>query len=538
VPILTVQQGNGERRIPFSADCSLLDILDGTDLRVRSGCRGGGVCGLCRVRIDSGDAGAPTPNETAHLDTSELGQRIRLACQVMPKHDLRIVILSQAPKSNWRSLPGGAAISVRQFPVIVPEGLPVNVTVPCGVAIDLGTTHISISLYELGGGKWLAGRYGLNPQMQYGSDVMTRLMCASDSPGHADDMGKQVLDAIGEALSDIAAREGIDIQRVVRLVLVGNSAMLALLSGRNYGLLLQPRHWMSPIDCLPDTTDAWTDSLGIHPRANIEVLPPIAGFVGSDLLAGVLTSGLTQTGAGGLFIDFGTNSEIALWDGRELWVTSAAGGPAFEESGISCGAPAESGAIYRVGFRDGVLEYSVIGNGEPLGLCGSGLVDLIACLLRSGRLTCSGQFAPPFAGEGFTLARRYRDIVLTKGDVDLFQRAKAAIGTGIQVLLARAGMGFRDVSRTCVGGFFGRFLDVGNAREIGLLPEVPPDSVELLGNTALAGCSDALLSSAAAEHLRNLGQRARSVNLSNCHDFDDIFLENLYLRPMRESIEW
>jgi uncharacterized 2Fe-2S/4Fe-4S cluster protein (DUF4445 family) len=369
--------------------------------------------------------------------------------------------------------------------------------------------------------------------MQYGSDVMTRLMCAADCPGHAGDMGKQVLDAIGEALSDIAARERIDIRRVVRLVLVGNSAMLALLSGRNYGLLLQPRHWMSPIDCLPDATDTWTGSLGIHPRAKIEVLPPIAGFVGSDLLAGVLTSRLTQTGAGGLFIDFGTNSEIALWDGRELWVTSVAGGPAFEESGISCGAPAESGAIYRVGFRDGVLDFFVIGDGEPLGLCGSGLVDLIACLLRSGMLTCAGQFAPPLSGEGFTLARDARHIVLTKGDVDLFQRAKAAVGAAIEVLLSCAGMGLTDVRRFCVGGLFGRFLDVGNAREIGLLPNIPPDSVELLGNTALEGCADALLSSMAADQLRDLGQRAKTVNLSRCADFDDIFLKNLYLRPMK-----
>ena len=533
MPILTVKQGNGEHRIPFGSDRSLRDILDATDLRVRSGCRGIGACGLCRVRIDSGDAGAPTRSETAHLDSTELEQRIRLACQVMPKHDLAIVILEPAPKSNWRNLPDGANRSATLFPITAPEGLPVNVNAPSCVAVDLGTTHISISLYELTSGKWLAGRYGQNPQMRYGSDVMTRLICAFDSPEHASDMGRLVLDAIGEALLDIAAREGIDTHRVVHLALVGNTVMLALLSGRNYRLLLQPRHWMSPIDCLPDNTATWTDSLGIHPQAQIEVFPPIAGFVGSDLLAGVLTSRLTETGAGGLFIDFGTNSEIALWDGRDLWVTSAAGGPAFEESGISCGAPAEPGAIYRVGFSDGVFDFSVIADCEPHGLCGSGLVDLIASLLRSGMLIGTGCFTPQVPSEGFALARGDWDIVLTKGDVDLFQRAKAAVSTGIKVLMTRAGMGFDDVKRICVGGFFGRFLDVDNAREIGLLPGISSVSVELLGNTALAGCADALLSSAAAEHLRNVRQRARTINLAQCPDFDDIFLENLYLRPMR-----
>ncbi len=154
--------------------------------------------------------------------------------------------------------------------------------------------------------------------------------------------------------------------------------MLALLSGRNAGLLLQPSHWMSAIDGLPDDTGAWAVAWGIHPQARIEVMPPLAGFVGSDLLAGVMTTHLTENGAGNLLIDFGINSEIALWDGQTLWVTSAAGGPAFEGSGIRCGLPAEPGAIHRVRLRNGALDFAVIAGGEPRGICGSGLVDLIA----------------------------------------------------------------------------------------------------------------------------------------------------------------
>ncbi len=142
-------------------------------------------------------------------------------------------------------------------------------------------------------------------------------------------------------------RKGINLQHVVRLVLVGNTAMLALLSGRNYKLLLQPGYWMNAIDCLPKDTEFWAVSWDIHRRAGIEVMPPVAGFVGSDLLAGVVATHLTEYGGGGLFIDFGTNSEIALWDGRTLWVTSAAGGPAFERSGISCGLPMAPGLSIR-----------------------------------------------------------------------------------------------------------------------------------------------------------------------------------------------
>ncbi len=533
MPTLIVELEDGERRIPFIPGQSLRDILDTTDVRVRSGCRGMGACGLCRVRIEAGEAGEPTLNERVYLDSAQLAQGIRLACQVRPEQHLQIMILAPALESNWRSLPGREGWRIRRLPAFPLRDLPPGVKRPYGVAVDLGTTHISLSLSELSSGQWLAGRYGLNPQMYFGADVMTRLVAASESPEQARAMGQQAVEAIGEALWDIAVREGINLQHVVRLTLVGNTAMLALLSGRNYGLLLQPRYWMSTIDCLPEDTEAWAVSWSIHPQARIEVIPPLAGFVGSDLLAGVVTTRLTENGPGGLLIDFGANSEIALWDGQVLWVTSAAGGPAFEGSGLSCGLPAEPGAIYRINLRqDGGLDVAVIAGLKPRGLCGSGLVDLIANLVRSGRLTKLGRFAATVSKEGFVVLRGERDIILARGDVAMFQRAKAAIGAGIRALLAQADMRYEDLQRICVGGAFGRFLNVANAQEVGLLPRIQPDLVELCGNTALAGCEDVLLSLAAVERLKNLRDQAKIINLSLCPDFDDIFLENLYLQPM------
>ncbi|MGD9367416.1 MAG: ASKHA domain-containing protein [Desulfobacteraceae bacterium] len=553
MPTLMVNMEERQRRIPFEAGRSLRDILDATDLRVRSGCGGRGACGLCRVRIDAGQGGVPTANERVYLDTDELDRGIRLACQVIPTQDLQIAILAPAPKALWRSLPDDAGQRMGRICAPPWKNLPLEVSTPCGVAVDLGTTHISLSLYELSSGKWLAGRHGLNPQMRYGSDVMARLVTASGSAEQARAMSRQVVEAIGEALFDIAAREGINIERIVRLIVVGNTAMLALLSGQNYELLLQPSHWMRPVDCLPDRPDLWAVPLGIHPRARIEVIAPLAGFVGSDLLAGLMRTHLTENGPGGLFIDFGTNSEMALWDGRVLRVTSAAGGPAFEGSGISCGAPADPGAIYRVNFRrvnfrrvnsrrdnsrrvsprNEVLDFAVISDSQPRGLCGSGLVDLIAGLVRSGSLTNKGQFGPDVPQEGFVVARGEHTIVLTKSDVDMFQRAKAAIGTGVQVLLTQAEMEYKDLRRIYVGGLFGRFLDVVNAQQIGLLPVIPPERVDLCGNTALAGCSEALLSSIAVQRLKELRDRTRIINLSRWPDFDDLFLTNLYLQPMR-----
>jgi len=316
LPILTLMHDAREHRVPFVPGKSLRNILDDTDFRVRSGCRGVGACGLCRVRIKAGAVGEPTQNERIHLDAAELSKGIRLACQIMPEDDLVIEILSPAPKSVWRRLDNSAQGPIEGFLPFPMSHLPNNVSRPYGVAVDLGTTHINLSLHDLFSGHWLAGRYGLNPQMDLGSDVVTRLLAAAESTEQAGILSRKAVEGIGGALWDIASREGIDLTSVTRLVLVGNTAMLALLSGQNHSLLLQPSYWMSAIDCLPGDTRMWADAWHIHPQAKIEVLPPLAGFVGSDLLAGVLTTHLTEEAAGGLFVDFGTNSNRFLgWKG-------------------------------------------------------------------------------------------------------------------------------------------------------------------------------------------------------------------------------
>jgi uncharacterized 2Fe-2S/4Fe-4S cluster protein (DUF4445 family) len=316
------------------------------------------------------------------------------------------------------------------------------------------------------------------------------------------------------------------------VTLVGNTAMLALLSGRQCDRLLVPSQWALPIDCRPEATDEWVQTWDIHPGARIDAIAPVAGLIGSDLLAGVLATDLTAAEGGQLLIDFGTNSELAFWDGEVLWCTSAAGGPAFEGSGMRCGFPAEPGAIERVEFADDGLHVQVIGGAQPQGLCGSGVVDLMAGLVRSGQLSSRGRFTSGVPEEGFHLGVGGRDLVFTGADVDLFQRAKAAIGVGISVLLDRAGWRNKDLRQVCVGGAFGRALAIGNAQALGLLPAIAPERIALCGNTALAGCTAALLSPAARERCQRLVGQSRVINLSACPDFDERFLDHLYLRPM------
>ncbi len=533
MPVLTIRQPEGIRRIEFSNGRSIRDILDETDIRVRAACNGMGACGLCQIKISGNTAGKPSGNELTILSPATLSRGVRLACQVIPHQDLEIEILNQAPPSAWHSIEAETDLHNRlSLPL---QQLPAA-TGTLGMSVDLGTTHISITISDIHPGRRITGRRGLNPQVDSGADVLTRLVSAK-SEKQAKKLQSQVLSAISDGLRDISSRDGIDLRRITRATIVGNTAMIALLSGQNHRCLLEPRYWTEFIECRPLETSSWCDIWGIGEWAAVEVIPPLAGFVGSDLLAGIIATGLTENGPGALLIDFGTNSEMALWDGNTLWVTSAAGGPAFEGCGISCGMPAEPGAIFGVQCPgSGELKYDVIAGAEPKGLCGSGLVDLLACLVGSGTINSKGQFSADVPSSGFLLQRGDQEILLSKGDIDVFQRAKGAIGVGLDVLLSKAEMSYTDLRRICIGGVFGKHLNISNAQAIGLLPAVSPDIIETLGNTALLGCETLLLSNDGSARLQNIRNRASIVNLSSREDFDMLFLDHLHLRPVQEVL--
>ena len=526
MPKIRVRAGRRTAELVCRSGQSLREVLERAAVPLRTGCNGNGSCGLCRVRVVSGPVPPPSPQEAFLLggDRSEAG--VRLACYLRPESDLAIEVVAPVPRPVWRCLPqddGGSAVpgAGRRFRQECAGAY--------GVAIDLGTTQISISLLDLDSERRLSGRCGTNPQAAFGADVMTRLVAAADSGEVAALLSDVVIRAIGDGLAEIASRDGVDLSRVARLSLVGNTAMLALLSMRNHTLLVRPETWTKSVDCLPVATDRLAAAWGI-PSATVRVRPPLAGFVGSDLLAGVLATGMTEREEPALLLDFGTNSEIALWDGRALSATSAAGGPAFEGSGMRCGLPAVPGAVCRVELRDGAVECTTIDGAPVRGICGTGLVDLVAHLLRAGVLSERGRLSRGHEG-GFVLPAGDPPLVFTGTDVDLFQRAKAAAGSGTRALMERAGIAAGELANVFVCGTFGRGLDIDNARAVGLLPMVPGDRVRLCGNTALAGCEMLLLDPAAEERLAAIGRSAELVDLAGFPEFDDLFLENLYLRP-------
>ncbi len=540
MPKLTIvtTQDDDTRHISFSftPGDSLRRILQSTDYWVRSGCING-ACGLCLVRIQGGIVAGPAENERLLLAENQIAKGIRLACQVFPKDNLQIEIINKTTKSEWKTIPGDKhnPITVKPDDLLGFAGEHYyssgHITHPYGVAVDLGTSSISLSLYDLSNGQLLTTRYGPNPQIRFGSDILTRLSVASESALLADEIQQIVIAVCKKMLWDITVHDGLNLKQITRLVFVGNTAMLTLLTGDNFNLLLDPKYWMSPITLLLPDTSGWASDWSIYPQAEITIIPPLAGFIGSDLTAGMLSISLLEEEAGSLLIDFGTNTEMALWDGKKLWTTSAAGGPAFEGCGISCGLPAETGAIYRLEPADnGELGFLVINGGKPLGICGSGLVDIFSHLLQSGQLTKIGKFTEDVPEKGYNVVNN--DIRITKKDIDVIQRAKAAIGTAIQVLLSKGNMEPSDLKNVYIGGAFGYYLNISNAQRIGLLPQIDLKRFTLCGNTALRGCEHILLSARAAGSLKEITKCLEVVNLANCEDFDELFFHNLFLEPM------
>jgi len=609
LPRLTILSQGERRVITCDEGLSVRDALDTTDLKVRSGCNGSGACGLCRVRIEAGAAGEPRGNELIMLTADELRDNIRLACQVMPAGDITIRVVNPAPKSGWRRITvdnprsigqartrdGGApgddeesyGIAVEQplglasppprqslgaSPSKVAPLPPLGLASPpprqslgaspskvaplphrpshdeesYGIAVDLGTTNISMSLWDLRKEGRLSAVCGPNPQSRFGSDVMTRLISACGSEEKANQMSRMAGESIEAGILDMCGKDGYDFRKIRRVLIVGNTAMLTLLARKNADLLLRPDYWTAPIDCRPEGGHKWFENGRMGSDVSFEIVQPFGGFVGSDLLAGIVATGLTEGDAPSALIDFGTNSEIALWDGRKLWVTSAAGGPAFEGWGIRCGMPAEIGAIYRVtdaGVGEPPLIH-VVGGDDARGICGSGIVDLIANLVQAGTLSRLGKLRQDLLGtgsidQGYFVARGASDISLDNRDIDVFQRAKAAIGAGIKALSRLSGADIDELRRICVCGSFGRFLNIRNAMAIGLLPAAASERVEIWGSAALAGCESLLLLSPEKDdYLESLkGARTTLVNLSQVPEFDEYFLESLYLQPLQAGLK-
>ena len=596
-----------DREVKVPPGVSVFDAASWNGIAIDSTCGGHGTCKKCKVRVTAGTV--PVSRLDARSFSSEqLDDGWRLACLAQATRDLdvdvpplvtrpkaatvgvgRQVILRPAIQKRYvelsepsladqtpdlarllgalddlelrvdlyalRRLPTVARRTDFRLTAVVVDDVLIDVepgdtsSRRYALAFDLGTTTVVATLLDTSTGTPAAVASMLNKQQPFGADVITRISATMLDPealGRLRDLAHATLD---ELARDVCAEAGVDPAEVYEIAVAGNATMAALA----LGIDPEPLGVAPFIMASATLPELLASDLGVtvHPRARAVVLPALGAYVGGDIVAGMLASGMDRDKRLRLFIDVGTNCEIVLGDGERIVSTAAPAGPAFEGGAIRCGMRAAEGAIEVVKLRDDDVECSTIGDVPPVGLCGSGLVDAVAELSRVGLLDASGRFLPEAAvaerspgladrmgqvnGERVFALAWHGDgkhdladsVYLSQRDVRELQFAKAAISTGWSLLLEELGVTAADVQQVLLAGSFGSYLSPASAVRIGLVPKLPVLRIVSAGNVAGEGAKMTLLSMQERNGAKALLEEVRYVELSDRPDFNDRFVDQL-----------
>lgn len=587
------------------------EALEKTDIELEGDCGGLGKCGKCKIRVITA-IGPPSLDEQEHLEPHELEKGIRLACCIKIKKTLVIHTemddeetelyqilkhgevppvqidplvekhrLSLEPPSLESALSDvdrikGALGPKYQSLAISPECL-VNlygdlretdfqgVTVlsdnrllawqpmdkgdqQYGLIFDLGTSTLVAKLIDLTNGEEMAVASRMNSQSRYGSDVISRIQHVLDHPKGLDEMKGRLLRDLNILIRHITEAGHVDQDEIFATVIAGNTTMQHFLLGLNpAGIAEAP---FIPVVTEGIMLEARDIGLKLYPDGLVFVLPSKSGYIGGDLIAFMLASGAAyQSDRLVLGLDFGTNGEIFLGNSKRMLTCSAAAGPALEGARITHGMIGKTGAIEGVRFEENGFLYRVIGNVPPKGLCGSGLVDLVALLLHHDLIDPEGLIRPaPYTVTDDMVARVVmradnevcdflvaspsesldgRSIYLTQNDIRELQLAKGAIAAGSKILLDMLGASFEDIDEVCLAGALGNYIHPLSAMRIGLLPKVSPDIINPLGNAASTGAKMVLLSKECWDKASEIKRFVEHVELSGLPDFFDHFIQEM-----------
>lgn len=462
--------------VPAGTNLLHAQILAG--LRPDAPCGGKGACGKCRVTVN--------------------GREV-LACQTPADADLTVYTRKQE---------GVQILSAGQTAVTVPDGDCAYV-----IAFDIGTTTVVGYLMDGKNGQVLAQSGILNPQSQFGADVISRIQHVLDGGGG--EMQSCIRSALDSLTREAAAQAGIAPEAIGTAAIVGNTAMHHLLLGIDPSPLVTPPY-------MPNVSEAMElDADGLLPiSGKVRILPNIAGFVGGDTVGCMTAVRFDQLEELTLLVDIGTNGEMVLGDKNRRIACSTAAGPAFEGAKISCGMRGAEGAVDHVSFRHGKIIPHVLGEGTAKGLCGSGLLDLIAVLLDAGILDESGALDE----------KEYRltdNVILTQKDIREVQLAKAAIRAGIELLAEKLGVQVGDIRQVLLAGAFGNYLTPASACRIGMIPPVLEDRIKMIGNAAGAGAKLCALSRSEYEYSKSLAAHTEFLELASLPQFQDRYVDAL-----------
>jgi len=394
-----------------------------------------------------------------------------------------------------------------------------------GLCFDIGTTTISGQLLDLNSKKILGTKAAYNQQATFGNDVITRIVYAGQSQG-LERLHQAVCNTMNQIIRELVAENNVDLNDVNCIVCSGNATMIHLL------LNLDPTHirkapYIPTANFLP-VLRAAEAGININPRGLLSCLPGVSSYVGGDTTAGVLSCGLYQSDKLCMLIDIGTNGEIVLGNKDFLVACAASAGPAFEGSGVTSGMRASSGAIQKISINKTNFEvkYSTIGDKKPRGICGSGYIDLLSSMLEAGIIDKGGKIKAEGrrirqaeTGKEFVVCFKEEadspaDIVINEPDIENLKRSKAAIYSATAILVKHMGLSFPEISKIFIAGGFGTYLDIEKAVKIGLLPDQPRSKFIFIGNSALAGANQVLLSNQAMLMADNLASKITYFELS------------------------
>ena len=585
------------RRGQFTGEQSLLECARRLSVDLVSLCGGFGSCEHCKVQVITGQVSALTLEEEASLSEKELEQGYRMACMTYPLSDVKLHVPPESLTAIQRTQVEGLEVDVEPDPPVL--GLEAHLAQPTlespqadaqnlwnslaahgidngtidfavqrtlssvirandwqvnaalradeivavgapstrwlGLAVDIGTTKVAGYLIDLDSGKTLASKGLMNPQISYGEDVVSRIVAASKSPADAAKLQSLLADALSQLSADLCAESGTKPEQIVEAVVVGNTAIHHLFLGLPVKQLgLSP--YIPTIDVALDVK-AREVGLQIAPGAYVHLLPNIAGYVGADHVAMLLATRLADTDGVTLAIDIGTNTEICLNYKGKLTSVSCASGPAFEGAHIKFGMRAAPGAIEHVRLEKDRLEIQTIANEPPVGICGSGLLDVVAQLRlndvieRSGKMGAHPLIQMRDGKPEFVLAERsgLDPVTLSQKDVRELQLAKAAIRLGIQALVDAVGLEESDIEQIIIAGAFGTFIDVKSAITIGMLPDLPLECFTQVGNAAGTGARLALISKTEREKANEIALLDDYIELAKVPNFNRKFAEATYL---------
>ncbi len=421
---------------------------------------------------------------------------------------------------------GPASTSVRNF----------------GLAVDVGTTSVEAFLVDFDTAEVVDTASAYNSQISCGEDVISRIVYAQ-RPGGLAHLHDLVIRTINDLLQDLAARNRIDLNDINEVTVAGNTTMVHLFLGLDPTFIREEPY--IPAVSVPPRASAGELALHTNPHASVYCMPSVGSYVGGDITAGVLSSGLFLTDKVTLFIDIGTNGEMVLGNKEWLIACACSAGPAFEGGGVHDGMRATAGAIEDVWINRSTFEptYRTIGNRPAIGICGSGLIDLLGELFVAGLIDKSGHFVDDVPSDRVRKGRQGvefvvaweretghdHDIVITEADVNNLIRAKAAIYAGFSSLCRSVGVGLTDAEEILIGGAFGQYINVEKAIDIGLMPDVPWERFRFLGNTSAVGAYTALVCTGMRHEVVKIANRMTYLELSADNTFMDEYTSALFL---------